>query len=102
MAKLKLIADPTFTAAVNIPVPGGEPVPVLFTFRHRTRKQLQDWLKEERDDATAVAEMAVGWDLAEPLDQDTAELLVQNYYGAAREVLNVYLDQLTQARSKNS
>jgi hypothetical protein len=102
MGKLKLVAEPTFKANVNIPVPGAEPAVVEFTFRHRTRKQLQDWLQEERDDATAVTEMAVGWDLVEPLDKDSAELLVQNYYGAAREVLNVYLDELTQARTKNS
>jgi hypothetical protein len=101
MPKLSLKANPTFTATVDIPVAGAEAVPVLFTFKHRTRDELREWLGTERDDPTAVVDMAVGWDLVEPLNLETAEILVQNYNGAAREILDKYLDELTQARRKN-
>ena len=101
MAKLSLKANPTFTASVSIPVAGGEPALVEFTFRHRTRDELQAWLKSEKTDAVAITDMAIGWDLAEPLNLESAEVLVQNYFGSARAVLDAYLEELTAARRKN-
>ena len=35
--KFSLVANPTFTRAVEIPVAGGKPATVEFTFKHRTR-----------------------------------------------------------------
>lgn len=101
MAKLSLKANPTFTASVSIPVAGGEPALVEFTFKHRTRDQLQAWLLEQKPDAVAILDMAVGWDLAEPLDLESATVLVQNYFGSASAVLDAYLEELTQAKRKN-
>lgn len=101
MAKLKLAASPTFSATVLIPVAGGEPAPVSFTFKHRTRDGLRDWLAQERDDVTAILDMTSGWDLAEPLDKVNVELLVQNYLGAAKAVFDKYITELTQARLGN-
>lgn len=101
MAKLTLNAAPTFSATVAIPVPGGAAAPVVFTFKHRTRDGLRDWLKQERDDVSAILEMATAWDLAEPLDKENVELLVQNYLGAAKAVFEKYLSELTQARLGN-
>lgn len=101
MPKLTLNAAPTFSAPVGIPVAGSEPAQVIFTFRHRTRDALRDWLAQERDDVTAILEMASGWDLAEPLDKENAELLVQNYLGAAKAVFDKYITELTQARLGN-
>jgi len=41
MAKIKLIPEPTFTAKVPVPVPGGKPVEVEFTFLHRKRDEVK-------------------------------------------------------------
>jgi hypothetical protein len=42
MAKLKLVANPTFRAKVGIPVAGGPEVPVEFVFKHRTKTALDE------------------------------------------------------------
>lgn len=101
MAKLSLKANPTFKAKVGIPVAGGEAVEVEFTFKHRTRDDLNAWLKESKDDVTGILEMAEGWDLAEPFDKENVELLVQNYIGAPKALIEKYLDELYQAKLKN-
>lgn len=101
MSKLSLKANPTFKAKVGIPVHGGEPVPVEFTFKHRTRDEFKKWLDQERDDAAAILEMAEGWDLAEPFDKENVEILVQNYSGAPKVIFDKYLDELAQARLGN-
>ncbi|KXK72130.1 hypothetical protein BC89_03340, partial [Pseudomonas monteilii] len=40
MAKIKIAQNPTFTAEVNIPRVGGDPVAVEFTFRYMDRAAL--------------------------------------------------------------
>jgi hypothetical protein len=105
MSKLKLVASPTFTATVPIPLAGGEPAPVVMTFKHRTRAQCEAWLKEKSEakaDTDFVLEMVVGWDLEEPLTKENVELLLQNYMGAAKAITDVYLEQLYQAKLGNS
>ena len=47
MGKFKLVAEPTFKATVNIPVAGGDSEPVEFTFKHRTKDQLENLLNRE-------------------------------------------------------
>jgi hypothetical protein len=56
MAKLKLIPDPSFTATVPIPIPGGEPANVKFTFKHRPKADVLKWLEGigDTDDAQIV------------------------------------------------
>jgi hypothetical protein len=101
MAKLSLKAAPTFACKVGIPVHGGEPAMVEFTFKHRTKDDFQKWLAVEREDVDAILEMAEGWDLAEPLDKENVGVLVQNYSGAAKAIFNKYFDELVQARLGN-
>ncbi len=112
MAKLKLIAAPTFKATVKIPEPGGETVSLEMTFKHRTRDQLAEFLaattandqkpEDERiEDPQFILQMAVGWELSDPFDEASLELLVQNHIAAPRLIFETYLEELTKARAKN-
>lgn len=103
MAKIKLIAEPSFSFPVPIPVPGGEPVQVRFTFKHRTRDAVLAWAGEIKDkpDAAVIAEMATAWELDDAFDDDNLERLCQNYAGAAAAIFDTYLRELRGAREKN-
>lgn len=103
MAKIKLIPEPTFNAKVPIPVPGGKPVDVEFTFIHRPRPEVQKWLEESKD-ATGVESIqwcTKGWELDDEFTAENIQLLCDNYHGAAVEVMRTYFDALRGARTKN-
>lgn len=103
MGTLKLTPDPRFHATVLVPVPGGEPAPVQFRFRHRTREQLAAFVRsaDERDDVANILEMADGWDLSDAFDRDNVQRLVDNYIGSPKEVFDTYLRELTKGRAGN-
>lgn len=102
MAKLKLNPEPTFTIGVRIPVPGGEADPVAFTFKHRTREQVGEWLRaKDADDTETVLACAVGWDLADEFNAENVARLCNNYPGAAGVIVVAYLEELRGARAKN-
>lgn len=103
MAKLKLNPDPTFSAEVEIPVPGKAPVAVSFTFKHRTRDELDEFLKRAVDlrDAALIMEVASGWELADAFTVENVTALVQNYIASPGAVFEKYLTELTKAREKN-
>lgn len=104
MAKFNLVANPTFKAKVGIPVAGGEPVEVEFTFKHRTKTALEEFIatREKQGDVETFMEMVSGWGLADEFNKENVTVLLENYIGAALETFRVYLDQLVQARLKNS
>ena len=103
MAKLKLIANPTFKSKVGIPVAGGEPVQVEFTFKHRTKKALDEFItsRAEKTDVDSFLDMVEGWDLEDEFSKESAETLLDNYIGTALATYRVYLDQLIQGKIKN-
>ena len=103
MARLNLEAAPTFSASVPIPVAGGDPVPVLMTFKHRTKDELDSFIKAraKKTDDDAFLEMVVGWDLEDEFTPANAKRLLQNYIGAALVTFMTYIDELTKARTKN-
>lgn len=103
MAKLTLIAHPTFIAQVGIPVAGGDPVNVAFTFKHRTKSGLEAFIQSRagKTDVESFLEMVCAWDLEEEFNQDAVELLLQNYIGTALATYRTYVDQLVQAKLKN-
>lgn len=103
MAKLKLQPEPTFKAKVAIPVAGADGVDVEFTFRHRTREELQKFISAsgDREDVDTILEMASGWELSDAFTKDNLGLLVQNYIAAPRAVFDKYVDELVKARAKN-
>ncbi|MGZ9713900.1 phage tail assembly chaperone [Glaciimonas sp. GNP009] len=103
MAKLKLVANPTFKAMVGIPVAGGESVSVEFTFKHRTKTALDVFVqsRKEKSDSDTFLDMVEGWDLDDPFNEESAELLLENYIGTALAAYRVYVDELVQAKVKN-
>lgn len=103
MSKFKLDVAPTFKAAVEVPVHGGESASVVLEFKHRTKDDLTAWLAgaKERNDVDALTGCIVGWDLDEPFNPESVALLVQNYAGAAPVIVERYLVELIQARRKN-
>jgi Phage tail assembly chaperone len=104
MAKLKLVAAPTFRAKVGIPVAGGEAVPIEFIFKHRTRDALDEFIRtraEQRDDLESFLEIVEGWELEDEFTRENAGLLLQNYIGAALAVYRAYVEELVQAKLKN-
>ncbi|SIQ99818.1 phage tail assembly chaperone [Pseudacidovorax sp. RU35E] len=104
MAKFRLKAAPTFDAAVKIPLPGGEVGEIVFTFRHRTKAELDAFMArlQTLTDPEAILEMASGWDLEEPFTIENVVVLLDNHYAAPRQVVDVYVSQLFQAKEKNS
>ncbi len=102
MTKLKLAAEPTFKAKVAIPVPGGESADVEFTFKHRTRDQVVEWLeKRDTSDIDSVKDCAMGWDLDDEFNDENVTRLCQNYLGAGFAIVTAYLSELRGARAKN-
>lgn len=103
MAKLKLVANPTFKATVSIPVAGDEPAVIELTFKHRTKSALDEFIKsrEDKEDAESFLEMASGWDLADEFNRASVETLLENYIGAALATYRVYIDQLVAGKTKN-
>lgn len=101
--KLSLAPAPTFKALVAIPVPGGKPAPVEFTFRGRSRDEFKALCERLADlsDVEAILECASGWDLDEPFDAASVERLNNAYLGAARAVLERYIAEVSGARLGN-
>lgn len=103
MAKIKLIPEPTFTAKVPIPVPGGKPVDVEFTFLHRKRDEVKAFLTDHQDasDVESIEWCAKGWELDDAFTAENIETLCQNYAGAGIAIMTTYFDALRGARTKN-
>lgn len=103
MAKLQLVAAPTFPATVQIPVAGGPSEPVVFTFKHRVRAALAEFQAgvADRADRDIVLDMASGWDLAEPFTPANVETLLDNRLGAGTAIYATYIDELTRHKAKN-
>ena len=105
--KLKLNPEPTFKAKVGIPVPGGKPTLVEFTFKHRTReqvKELQDEmaaLGENADEAEAFRMFVVGWELDDEFNDENIKRLLSNYLGASAAISSAYFSELYGARRGN-
>ena len=123
----KLNPAPTFKATVRITVPGGDPLPIEFEFKHRTRAGLAEWQngfiktvpapteddrgavrREMRPDREIVDEYIAGWSgvineagLPEPWSIEAFLKLANNYHAAAAEVYLGYVKALQESRTKN-
>lgn len=103
MPLIKIKAEPTFKKRVPIPRHGQEPAEIEFTFKHRTRAEVDAWLKEDpnRSDVDFVLQSVEAWEFADPLDRTSVETLVENYQGAAKAIGDAYFAELRQVRIKN-
>ncbi|HYD58970.1 MAG TPA: phage tail assembly chaperone [Noviherbaspirillum sp.] len=104
-AKLVLTPNPTFKAKVAIPVPGAGTTDVEFTFKHRSKDQLKEFMESNdgRGDVEVIMDMCSGWELAEPFDEEHVEQLAQQYVGSSQAIFETYLRESTGAgyRQKN-
>lgn len=100
----KLKADPTFSAKVPFPVAGGTSVDVSLTFKHRTKAELNKWLEgsKSRSDEDTFLDMVEGWEIDEPFTKENVAILLQHHIGVALATYQVYVDELTRHREKNS
>jgi hypothetical protein len=98
MARLALKAAPTFKAKVGIPVAGSAPVEVEFTFKHRTKTELDEFVKSRAESFMAMVE---AWELTDAFTAENVEQLLESYIGAAMATFQTYLDELVQAKRKN-
>ncbi len=104
MAKLKLQPDPTFKAKVEISVPGGTPAKVEFTFKHRTRQEMDRFLKsvsDMKDDPEMILALATGWELADEFNEENVRTLCDSYISAPAAIFDAYLQELAGNRRKN-
>lgn len=103
MAKLTLKAAPTFRAKVGIPVAGGASVDVMFTFKHRTKTELVEFVSTRADktDEDSFLDMVTGWDLEDEFGPDAVKLLLENYIGAAVATYEAYKAELVKAKPGN-
>lgn len=101
--KLKLIADPTFKSDVGIPVAGAEPVDVAFTFKHRTKDALDEFVASRagKTDVESFMDMVVAWDFEDEFNKESVALLLQNRIGVALATYRKYVDELVSAKLKN-
>ncbi|WP_176394159.1 phage tail assembly chaperone [Chromobacterium violaceum] len=103
MAKLTLAVAPTFSAAVAIPLPGGDSAEVVITFKHHTRTELRTLAEklESTPDIELVQQIATGWDLVDAWTPENVHQLLENHHGAALAIWNTYVRELTGLREKN-
>lgn len=103
MARLTLNPNPTFKAKVEICRPGLDPEMVEFTFKHRTRAELDEFIKQAQDMSIEDQVMAVAsdWELLDPFNAENVKLLAQNYITAPMAIRDKYIGELIKAREKN-
>ena len=103
MTVFKLDPAPTFDAAVDVPVHGSDAVKVKFTFKHRSREQLEEFMQSMvgKSNAEAVMDVASGWELTDEFNAENINKLCNNYMGAAYAIAQTYFAEIRQARLGN-
>jgi len=127
MAKIKIAQSPTFTAVVQVPRIGGEPVPVEFQFRYLDRVALAEmfdswnqardaWAAKAQEDgagwkdATAaeielqaeqLKQILVGWDLDDEFSDEAIHALAQTCIGAPKAVIDAFQNAYSPVRLGN-
>jgi len=101
--KFNLSANPTFKAKVSIPVPGGKSAEIEFTFKHRSKDALKEFMDDMKgqEDVDLLQDLVSGWDIDDPFNTESLEKLIQNYPGSALAIYQAYLGEMSGARAKN-
>jgi hypothetical protein len=102
---LKLIANPTFIAKVEIPAPGG-PVSIKMEFKHMTKDAYNAFLKADseagKNDQDTIMDIAVNWFNVEgDFTKENVAELCQQYHAAPRAIVETFVRELTQYRLGN-
>lgn len=94
-----------FNLTVNIPVPGGEDLPVEFSFKwNGLKKRAENMLKfrnEEIGSFEYVQTFVAGWGFDEEFNEKNFELLADKCPAALAEINSVYETEIWKEREKN-
>lgn len=100
----KLDPEPTFQAEVRITVPGGGYLPLPLVFHHKTRSQLDDWVRRREQTDQEMFEEIVHDAPSRPdglTVKQFMQKLSENYPAAAMDVYSTYRFELQASRAKN-
>lgn len=101
----KLQPKPTFWVPVSIPVPGEhDPAIIELEMCHRTADQVADLLAtiSGRSNAEVLTPLVKDWrQIDEPFSADNFALLLNNYPGAPRRIVDAWLACLKEGLVKN-
>lgn len=104
---LKIQPDPTFTSRVEIPTPAGA-VGIKVEFKHMDTDEFQSFIDKsateaDRSNEDTIMEIAVGWTgLDGDFSRDNVAKLCKSYHAAAGAIVETFVNELTQAKAKNS
>jgi len=127
MTKIKIAQNPTFSAVVQVPRVGTDPVPVQFQFRYMDRvalsamfdrwnKARDAWAGKAQKDgaiwveitsgeialqAEQLGEIVTGWDLEDEFSAEAIVDLVRTCTGAPKAVIDAYQAAYNPARLGN-
>lgn len=114
--KFTLIPNPTFKIDVTIPRAGAEDGVLTFTFKHKTRADLEVLEKNLREETEKqvesgkhsngpmvafVCDIADGWALPEKFTKENVLVLLDNYPRAFDSIALAYTRELMALREKN-
>lgn len=102
---LKLVANPTFIAKVEIPAPGA-PVSIKVEFKHMTRDAYNAYVKADAEspkaNEDAIMDIAVGWvGVDGEFNRENIAQLCQLYHAAPRAIMETFVRELTQYKVGN-
>ncbi len=102
----KLQPNPTFKAPVFIPIPGDKAESVLFTFKHKTRSQLDALVKAMAEGNTqiddVIKEIVVEWTYpGVDYSADALDQCLDMFPGSALAIFSAFREALIEARRKN-
>lgn len=102
---LKLVANPTFIAKVEIPAPGG-PVSIKMEFKHMTRDAYNEFIKADaeapKSNQETIMEVAVNWfNVDGEFNKENVEQLCQQYHAAPKAIVETFVRELTQYKLGN-
>ncbi|HCR3021377.1 TPA: hypothetical protein ON323_005012 [Serratia marcescens] len=115
-AKFTLVPNSTFKKDVTIPRAGAEDGVLTFTFKHKTRSQLEaleNTLREATEKqieagshgstpmVAFIEEIAVGWALPDEFNSENVLVLLENYPRAFDSIAMTYTRELMAIREKN-
>jgi hypothetical protein len=102
---LKKQPAPTFKATAQIPVAGGDSVPLEIEYRYMKRRELIDFyarLPELNDDEALLGEVVVGWNGYEDSYSAAAlKDLLDAYPRAGKAIYDTFNQEVTGAARKN-
>lgn len=103
---LKLQAEPTFTSAVEIPSPwGAQKIKVVFKYMDTDEYDTYINNNVGRQNMTnedVIMEIASGWyEVDGEFNKENVALLCKKYHRAAEQIVNVWMENNTQARVGN-